>query len=229
MRRAGAGPRRCCLAALVLLLTVGWQSEAVAAEIGTVRHVLNYAYRTQPSQARQALFARDPVAVDQLVETVRGGAVHIRFVDESSLRLGSASRVRLDRYLYDPDAADGQMTVTLGDGQFRLITGRMRPEGILLVTPQALVGARGTDFILWVKAAGDLVISVLQGEVSVTPLAGGRQIVLTARGTAAIDGAGRIRLGVPPPPADPGLQGNPQGSDQDGSGSSNGDVGGQRG
>ena len=48
---------------------------------------------------------RHAVFRNEAMETVKNGAMRIRFGDATSLRIGSESLVILDDYVYDPTAA----------------------------------------------------------------------------------------------------------------------------
>ncbi|WP_176244998.1 FecR family protein [Oceanibacterium hippocampi] len=139
-----------------------------------------WAYGTPPTEARRDLYKPDSVDQDEVVETVTSGALHMEFLDQSVLRLGSASTVKLDEFVYNPATTDGQMAVNLSKGVFRFVTGKMTKSGISFTTPSATIGVRGTDFIATVDAAGNTTISVLEGAVDVTPAAGGPGISVAA-------------------------------------------------
>ena len=202
--------RRLVLAATVLAAT--WsgpctESASASEDIGQVKRVLFYAYGTPVGHSRQGLFARDSVYTNEVVETVKKAALHIRFQDGFDFRLGAASRATLDRFIYDPGSETGELTLSLRAGIFRLKTGRMKKEGILVVTPVALIGVAGTDFIIQILADGTLVAAVLEGRITITPLvAGAASLSLVARETAHVETSGRVTLAVGWPRADPGLE-----------------------
>lgn len=178
----------------------------MATEIGSVKAVKVSAFGTPEAQEKHALATKDEVFADELVETVAGGALHIQFLDRTDLRLGSASELVLDQFVYDPASGAEKLTIELGQGVFRLITGEMAPEKIEIVTPVAIVGVRGTDFILKVLAVGSIVIAVLKGQVLLTPLVGQAEpIAIDEMGTAAVDLSGAVETGVPAPSVDIGL------------------------
>jgi hypothetical protein len=129
---------------------------ASAQSIGAVEDVISVAFATPPSPAnRTRVILRYGVVSNELLETERGAAVGVKFVDDTVFRLGSDSRVRLDRFIYNPRATSGELTITLGRGAFRYISGQMPKDGVRIVTPSATIGIRGTDFVVIVGAAGD--------------------------------------------------------------------------
>ncbi len=178
----------------------------MATEIGAVKAVKVSAFGTPVDQEKQALAKQDEVFADERVETVAGGALRIQFLDQTDLRLGSDSELVLDQFVYDPAAGTEKLTVELGHGVFRLITGHMAPDKIEIITPVAIVGVRGTDIILQVLAIGSIVIAVLKGQALLTPLFGGAETVaIDQMGTAAVDTSGAVETGVPAPSVDIGL------------------------
>ncbi len=144
----------------------------MATEIGSVTDVKVSAFGTPPEQAKRALEFFDEVFADELVETVAGGALRIQFLDQTDLRLGSASRVTLDKFIYDPEAGIEGLTIELGEGIFRLVTGDIEPQNIEIKTPAATIGIRGTDLILQILAAGAIIVALLKGKAILYPLFG---------------------------------------------------------
>lgn len=158
----------------VMLLVFGFGLVATAPVvaqqlIGTAVLVARWAYGTPPGQERQDLLKEDNVVSREMVETVPLGALHIRFLDNTDVRLGSASSVVLDRFVYDPGSNTGQFAASLGKGVFRFITGTMDlgDGDFQVVTPHAVIGVRGTDFIVLVTAILTRIL-VLEGEVTVS-------------------------------------------------------------
>jgi len=177
----------------------------MANEIGAVETVKVSAFGTPVGAPKQPLASADDVFSDELVETVAGGALHIRFLDDTNLRLGSASQVRLDQFVYDPATGSEKLVVELGQGMFRLVTGNITSEKIEIVTPVGIVGVRGTDFVLHILLTS-IVIAVISGSVTFKHLiAGIPELVVGESDTASVDASGQIESGVPIPPVDIGL------------------------
>jgi hypothetical protein len=173
------------------------------AEIGTVRHVNVWAYGTPPQGDRVDLFLADDVVAEEVVETVAGGALHIRFLDGTELRLGSSSSVTLDSFVYDPATGEGDFAVDLTNGVFRVITGSLAKESYAISTPVGVIGVRGTDFIVQVIEDLRVIITVLQGSLTFTP-EGGEPIGMGAGQSVSISEDGTVSAG-PGAPRDPGL------------------------
>ncbi len=196
------------LALAVVSLSFGAPAAIAAGEIGDVQRIKFWAYGTLPEAARQTLYRKDDVFADEVVETLENGALHLRFLDDSNLRLGSASSVKLDRFVYNPDTRAGEMVLDLGEGVFRFITGKLDKRSIQLRTPVALIGIRGTDLVVRVGADGTTTVYMFRGSSVVTALRGGQAAGLGVAMGATVDPTGKVTEGVGPPKFDVGLSDN---------------------
>lgn len=133
--------------------------------IGAVERVVVWGYGTPPQRATRDLFVNETVVEDETVETPRDAALHLKFADGTSFRLGSQSKAVLDRFVYEPARGRGEMALELGRGSFRFISGRMDKSRYVLTTPTATIGLRGTDFVVENLADGTTVVTVLSGAV----------------------------------------------------------------
>ena len=189
-------------------LTVGVPAAMAAGEIGNVERIRVWAWGTAPKGAKVTLYRTDAVVTDELVETIEDGALHIQFLDDTRLRLGSASQVTLDRFVYDPDTRAGELVLDLGEGVFRFITGKLDKRGIQLRTPVALIGIRGTDLVIRVGADGTTTVYMFRGSCVVTALRGGASAGLGMAMGVSVDPTGKVTEDVGPPTFDVGLADN---------------------
>ena len=211
---AGRVSRRLPIGALLAAMAVSAATlPAARAEVaGSVAAVRIWAYGTPPEQAqRRDLFLRDEVQVRELLETVTDGALHVRLVDDTMLRLGSASRVVVDEFVYDPDADASTLLARVTMGVCRFVSGKAATRRLEVVTPAATIAARGTVFSVWIAADGSTTIWVSEGQVEVTPLDGAAPALVDAGEIvlAPIAGGG-IRLDAPRPAPDPGVADTPR-------------------
>src|SRR5215471_21143191 len=170
-RRASSPRRRGLLVGLVLLcvaplMPASADSPDVAGDVIAVRM---WAYGTPPAQARRDLFLKDDVYVRERLETVTDGALHVHLMDDTVLRLGSATSVVLDQFVYQPDADATTLLANLSKGVCRFLTGKTTKKDVKVVTPAATIAARGTVFSVWVKDDGSTTVWVQEGQVDVTP------------------------------------------------------------
>lgn len=209
-RRNGRVDRRLPAAQLFVALVVSMAAlpPAAQAEVaGAVAAVRVWAYGTPSEQpARRDLFLRDEVHVRELLETVNKGALHVRLMDNTMLRLGSASRVVVDEFVYDPDADASTLLARITKGVCRFVSGKAATRRLEVTTPAATIAARGTVFSVWIAADGSTTVWVSSGQVEVTPLDGAAAALVDAGEIvlAPIAGGG-IRLDAPRPAPDPGV------------------------
>ena len=117
---------------------------------------------------------RTEIWSNETVRTGPQGMTNLRFLDKTKLQVSNNSEVVLDRFIYDDDTDTGEMAMAFTKGAFRFITGRMENlDGFKLRTPTVAIGIRGTDFKVRIAADGTTTVSVLDGDVEVTPLGGG--------------------------------------------------------
>jgi hypothetical protein len=174
MTRTLTGPL-IALAALFLLAAAPVSAQDGEKEIGYVSQRAYYGakgYRI--SGATDDLKYRTEVWSNETVRTGAQGMTNLRFLDKTKLQVSNNSEVVLDRFVYDDDKDTGEMAMTFTKGAFRFITGKMENlDGFKLRTPTVAIGIRGTDFKVRVAADGTTTVSVLEGQVEVTPLGGG--------------------------------------------------------
>ncbi len=171
------------------------QSSTEQASIGQVSNVHIFAYGTPAGESRASLFSRDNVFMQETVETVTDGALHLSFADDTTLRLGSSSTVILDRFVYDPANDAGEMVTRITKGAPRFISGKMQKKAIRVETPTVVIGVRGTDFIVLVAVTGDTRVEVLEGEVEITTLnRSAAETLIAGRIATILNGSDRIGI-----------------------------------
>ena len=181
-------------AALAAILIVpAWASEAkVLQEVGGVNMVRIWATGTPPAESKRELIVENRVYLEETVETVRDGALHINFLDDSSFRLGSNSRARLDRFIFDPDLKTGALTIFMSKGVARFVTGKLKGQDIVIRTPAADISVRGTILTIFVALDGTTFVSVLEGAAEMTSRFDSTRVQVTpggANGRAPTDGS----------------------------------------
>ena len=110
------------------------------------------------------------VHMDDEIRTGPKARLEITFRDNTLLTLGENARVVIDRYVFDPAQGTGLMAVKATQGAMRFVTGKigkMRDHDVTVVTPQAALAVRGTDF--WVGPIdGKYGVLLLKGKVRVS-------------------------------------------------------------
>lgn len=173
--------------AFALAAAPGPSQAQQVASIGSVSGVQPDAFGTPPGQARRTLAVQSDVFGSERVETQKSAWAQIRFRDDTDFRVGANSSVVLDRFVYDPQKKSGELVLNATQGMFRFVTGTMNKDGYKVQTPSAVIGVRGTDYLLEVNPAGDTRVAVIEGQVEITPLAGGQTVVVGPNTQAKVE------------------------------------------
>jgi len=131
--------------------------------------------------AQQAAWAGMVKRVSGTVSVVRGGAtlpvtegtrlsagdrivtgpdsgVGIALADDTLLTAGASSRVELNDVRFDPTTQEGNIFVRLFKGVLHVVTGlvaRQAPQNVRIETPTAVMGVRGTEFIVATRGSDE--------------------------------------------------------------------------
>jgi hypothetical protein len=90
---------------------------------------------------------------DSLV-TGADGAVGVTFSDNSLLSTGPNSVLVVDRYNFDSTTHAGRFDASLRKGTLAVVSGKMvkqSPDAMKVRTPAAIMGVRGTEFVVQVE------------------------------------------------------------------------------
>ena len=97
------------------------------------------------------------------VET-ENGRLKIEFVDQTQISLTEHTVVEITEYVYDPDPSKSKMAMNFVQGTARFATGGLGlvpKENIMIETPTATIGIRGTDFTTTVDELGRSLVILL--------------------------------------------------------------------
>lgn len=92
-----------------------------------------------------------PVWEGDRVLTGPNSAAALTLADGTVLTLGPNATADLVHHAYDPTTQSGSLLVQIVQGALRMLTGAMaktNPQAIKVTTPTAVIGVRGTDFIV---------------------------------------------------------------------------------
>jgi opacity protein-like surface antigen len=127
----------------------------------------------------------DGVFADETIRTAAESAASLRFLDSTTLAVGPSASVKLDRFVFNPDATARSAVVSVGRGAFRWSSGNSAPRAYEVRTPTAVIGVRGTSFDLVVEALREVLV-LREGVIRACLIATGRCLTLTIPGQAAI-------------------------------------------
>jgi hypothetical protein len=100
-----------------------------------------------PATVGMNLFESDTVS------TAAGGRLGMTFMDNSMMSLGPNSTLSLDKFKFDTTTYDGAFDTNLKQGTLAAVSGRIAkqtPEAMTVRTPSAILGVRGTKFLVQV-------------------------------------------------------------------------------
>ena len=101
--------------------------------------------------ASQPVAIGDHVFQSDVIVTAVGGSVGITFADNSMMSLGPESRLVLDQFRFDTTTHEGEFDSSLQKGTLAVKSGQIvkqTPEAMHIKTPAALLGVRGTEFVV---------------------------------------------------------------------------------
>lgn len=181
----------------LLLLSAG----VTSAQEGAVAKVVKVEgpVFVRPSSSGRFVKARPEQRLtgDTYVRTDKGGRAEILLRDGTLLSLREDSQVLVNDMLVK--AVRGRGVLGAASGVVEVTVRKLgREESFQVVAPSAVLGVRGTRFLVETLPDGSVVVQVLEGEVAVAAVGGGEAAV-SAGGTAGVsleDSA--VRSGVDP-------------------------------
>lgn len=175
MSASGKSWQRCCAAAACALTLAAAQAQPAdtaqntatqaqppqAAEqafiatpgdgrLGTFKTVQGQVTLAQGDMRRAAVVGGSLLPGERL-STGPDGLAAVTLRDGTVLTLGPDSSLDLAEFAFNSTTQEGSMWVKLARGSLRMITGliaKLQPEKVKVTTPTAVIGVRGTDFIV---------------------------------------------------------------------------------
>jgi len=98
-----------------------------------------------PAPVGATVHARDTV------KTGPDGSVGITFKDNSLLSAGPNSELVIERFVFDSTTHKGEFDTALKKGTLAVVSGKIvkqSPEAMRVKTPAAIMGVRGTEFVV---------------------------------------------------------------------------------
>jgi hypothetical protein len=91
------------------------------------------------------------IDVQDKVVTGADGSVGITFHDNSLLSAGPNSELVIERFVFDSTTHQGEFDTVLKKGTLAVVSGKIvkqSPEAMRIKTPAAIMGVRGTEFVV---------------------------------------------------------------------------------
>ncbi|NIA70460.1 cadherin-like domain-containing protein [Pelagibius litoralis] len=113
--------------------------------IGEVQSLNGVASVQRADGSRANLSEGDPIFQGDVVSTGVGSDLGILFIDDTVFSLSANARMVINELIYNPSSTANTMGVSLIQGTFVFITGKVAPSGGMDVeTPVGTIGIRGT-------------------------------------------------------------------------------------
>lgn len=137
---------------LILAAALGLAFAVQAAEIGKVK-VAKGSVEIQRGGAKLPAPVGTPLQASDVVVTGADGSAGITFTDNSLVSVGPNSVFAIDKYSFDSTTHAGEFEGNLRQGRLAAVSGKMvkqSPESMKIRTPSAIMGVRGTEFVVQV-------------------------------------------------------------------------------
>ena len=119
-------------------------ASASAQQVGTATAVNPLSESTPPGGATAPLVVGAHIVHKEKVHTTPAGTVQLLFTDKSSMSIAPNTDIVIDEYVYDPNANNGHMLVSLTKGALRFVGGQLSHQGEASITTSAAnIGIRG--------------------------------------------------------------------------------------
>jgi hypothetical protein len=95
-----------------------------------------------------------PLELADILKTGGDGSVGVTMRDNSLLSAGPNSVLSLEQFEFDPASSEGRFESRLQRGTLAVVSGRIAknsPSAMTVRTPSAVLGVRGTDFLVRVN------------------------------------------------------------------------------
>ena len=141
---------RYAIAVLAPVFVLAANPAAAEGPIGQIKTQTGQVTVERGGRAQAAAIGQHVYQSDVIV-TAPGGAVGITFADNSMMTLGPASRLALNQFRFDTTTHEGIFDSSLQKGTLAVKSGqivRQTPEAMHIRTPAALLGVRGTEFVV---------------------------------------------------------------------------------
>ena len=163
--------------------------------IGTVDTATGSVWVLRSDGSRVELQPGDPVFRGDVLETGEDGSIGVVFIDDTVFSLDADGRMVLDEMIFDPTTGEGESAFTVVQGVFSFVSGQVAKSGdeaMVVLTPVATIGIRGTQVAVKAGAEGEEnIITLLEeedgttGEIVITN-AGGSQVLNVANQSSTI-------------------------------------------
>jgi hypothetical protein len=126
---------------------------ALASDVGQVKTAKGTVHVERDGKRLPASVGM-PIRQSDALVTGADGSVGVTFSDNSLLSTGPNSVLVVDRYSFDSTTHAGRFDASLKKGTLAVVSGKMvkqSPDALKVRTPAAIMGVRGTEFVVQVE------------------------------------------------------------------------------
>lgn len=161
--------------------------------------------RQLPDGSWQPLGLGDAIRQNDLLRTPANGYGVLHLDDETYFALGRDTELRVDDLDFDPETTEGRGFFSYVTGFFVYVSGMIQkeqdPDNLVIETPVASLGIRGTQFFTQVDPIAEIVeiveIALMHGSLAVTPSATGLESVREGPIALTITSSGTVSVPEP--------------------------------
>ena len=138
--------------AMILAVALGFAGAASAADIGQIK-VAKGSVQIQRGAEKMPAKVGSGLQKADVVITGADSSAGITFTDNSLVSVGPNSVFAIDKYSFDSTTHAGEFEGDLRQGRLAAVSGKMvkqSPESMKIRTPSAIMGVRGTEFVVQV-------------------------------------------------------------------------------
>ena len=136
----------------ILVAAMAAAFPVAAADVGLIK-VSQGSVQIQRGAAKLPATVGAGVQASDVIVTGADGSAGITFTDNSLVSVGPGSVFAIDKYSFDTTTHQGEFEGNLKQGRLAAISGKMvkqSPESMKIRTPSAIMGVRGTEFLVHV-------------------------------------------------------------------------------
>jgi hypothetical protein len=163
------------LGILIALLCVGMVGETAGAakkvQVGTVQELAGRATITHQGETKSVVVRKDmPIYQNDEIKTMPGGKVRILLLDESVISVASGTKLIISEYVFSPEKKERRGLLKVMWGKVKCVVNDLsgyRTKKFNVNTETAVIGVRGTEFLVWAKAKSLTRVAGLKNEIEV--------------------------------------------------------------
>jgi len=144
------GHRRAARSVFALAAMLMLAVPAAAQLVGIAAAVRNQASaKTARDTALRPIRLKEGISLGDDIATGKASALQLLLRDRTVFTIGGNARIKVDRFVYDPDRNSSTVAISVVKGAFRFMSGKAthaNPGQAAVHTPVAVIGIRGTIF-----------------------------------------------------------------------------------